>query len=85
MKKNLLIFLFVLLLSLSACTNTDNDHQEQPEENEKIVLPETLKDAVTTYQSKLNTIIDNDQETLSGQNILTRFYNDTPYDPDDML
>ncbi|AUD62950.1 hypothetical protein BK010_04875 [Tenericutes bacterium MO-XQ] len=85
MKKTLLIFLFGLLLSLSACTNTDNDIQEQPEEKEKIVLPETLKDAVTTYQSKLNTIIDNDQVTLSGENILTRFYNNTPYDPDDML
>ena len=55
------------------------------EEESNIFLPKTLKEAVTLYNDKLTSLLESDATDTSSSNILTRFYNDTPYNPDDML
>ncbi|MCD4827108.1 MAG: hypothetical protein K8Q99_04950 [Acholeplasmataceae bacterium] len=76
MKKISLVLIMLLLIVLVSCTPKEDIVVETQ-------LPKTLKEAVNLYQDKLTAIIDEDEN--SDQNLLTRFYNDTPYDPNDMI
>ena len=77
MKKVYSILIVIILGILTACT---------PNEQETIIeLPKTLKEAVTVYNDKLTSLIDDENEESSSNTMLSRFYNDTPYDPDDMI
>ncbi len=76
MKKISLVLIMLLLIVLVSCTPKEDVVIETK-------LPKTLKEAVNLYQDKLTSIIDQDEN--SDQNLLTRFYNDTPYDPNDMI
>ncbi len=48
-------------------------------------LPQTLKEAVVAYKEKLTSLIDDESEDHNQSKQLIRFYNDTPYNPDDMI
>jgi len=67
----MLMFSFILL----ACTPTDNASS--------IELPKTLKEGVTTYHNKLTAVLE--VPSTKDHAEPTRFYNNTPYNPDDML
>jgi hypothetical protein len=76
MKKIYLLLIMLLLLALVSCAPKENNELKND-------LPKTLKEAVNLYQDRLTSIIEQDEN--SGQNLLTRYYNDTPYDPNDMI
>jgi hypothetical protein len=70
-----LIMMFIFSFVLLACTPTDN--------TSSIKLPKTLKEGVTTYHNKLTSVLEVPSTKDHAEPI--RFYNNTPYNPDDML
>ena len=77
MKKLYICLSLILLFVLYACT--------PGEESSNKVLPQTLKEAVTLYNQKLSALIDTENQLKTSDSISLRFYNDKPYDPDDMI
>ncbi len=76
MKKTIVITMMLIIsFMLLACTPTNNAPT--------IELPKTLKEGVTTYHSKLTSVLE--VPSTNDEAIPTRFYNNTPYNPDDML
>ncbi|MBU1093702.1 MAG: hypothetical protein KKH01_04490 [Firmicutes bacterium] len=77
MKKIYLSSIILFIFTLVACTQIDPETV--------LTLPQTLKEAVTIYNEKLTFLIESESETNSDNVVLTRFYNDTPYNADDMI
>ncbi len=84
MKKAILSLIIIALVLLTACT--PNQEVEDVEDDiPDVQLPKTLKEAVTMYHDKLSMILEDDDDTLGQNNQLIRYYNPTPFDPDDMI
>lgn len=75
MKKVYVMTLTICIMILSSCSTTGDNYE--------VDRPQTLKEAVSTYKEKLEYILEDDATTLASRN--NKYYNDTPYDPDDML
>lgn len=77
----------MLTIALVSCSNgtiKDDHNENNHNDNHDIVLPKTLKESVAFYKGKIESILEEDEKTSTSTSSV-KLYNDTPYNPENML